>query len=185
MAATTFSTTIHNPKYHFIISSSSSSKPSSLPVSQPLKPSSKPGKSWSLAKTLALASTALSPLASSPIALAAKQIAESPQEDNRGLALLVPVAAAVGWVLYNILGPALNQINKMRSEKMSVVGLGIGGLMTAAASALLVPSASAVTEVIENEGAGNGGNQGLLALIVAAAVALEVVLLSSMQSKSE
>ena len=36
--------------------------------------------------------------------------------DNRGTLLLIVVAPAILWVLYNILQPALNQINKMRSQ---------------------------------------------------------------------
>ncbi|KAL2932601.1 Photosystem II core complex proteins psbY chloroplastic [Bienertia sinuspersici] len=175
MAATVSSLSIHIPKYNSIISSSSS-KPASLHVSQP---SNKPEKPLSLAKSLAIASAVVSPLTSSSFALAAKQIVESPQEDNRGLVLLVPVAVAVGWVLFNILRPALNQLNRMRNEKMTVFWLGLGGLLT---SAVLVPSASAASEVAEN---GGGNNQGLLALVVAAAVGLEVVMLDSMLSKYE
>ncbi|MCI49483.1 photosystem II core complex proteins psbY chloroplastic-like, partial [Trifolium medium] len=34
--------------------------------------------------------------------------------DNRGTLLLFVVAPAILWVLYNILQPALNQINRMR-----------------------------------------------------------------------
>lgn len=68
---------------------------------------------------------------------------------------------------------------------MTVVGLGLGGLITAVSSAMFVPSASAVSEVVESEGVSGGGSQGLLPLVVAAAVALEVVLLNSMQSSSE
>lgn len=36
--------------------------------------------------------------------------------DNRGQLLLIVVAPAILWVLYNILQPALNQLNKMRSQ---------------------------------------------------------------------
>ncbi|XP_075494845.1 photosystem II reaction center proteins PsbY, chloroplastic-like [Primulina tabacum] len=36
--------------------------------------------------------------------------------DNRGQLLLLVVTPAILWVLYNILTPALNQINKMRSK---------------------------------------------------------------------
>lgn len=36
--------------------------------------------------------------------------------DNRGQLLLFVVAPAILWVLYNILQPALNQLNRMRSE---------------------------------------------------------------------
>lgn len=35
--------------------------------------------------------------------------------DSRPLILLFILAPAVGWVLFNILQPALNQINKMRT----------------------------------------------------------------------
>lgn len=35
--------------------------------------------------------------------------------DNRGQLLLIVIAPAILWVLYNILQPAINQINKMRS----------------------------------------------------------------------
>jgi len=36
--------------------------------------------------------------------------------DNRGQLLLFVVAPAIVWVLYNILQPALNQLNRMRSK---------------------------------------------------------------------
>ncbi|XP_073032109.1 photosystem II reaction center proteins PsbY, chloroplastic-like [Primulina eburnea] len=36
--------------------------------------------------------------------------------DNRGQLLLLVLTPAILWVLYNILRPALNQINKMRSK---------------------------------------------------------------------
>lgn len=184
MAAVTSSISIYSPNYNFVVKASK--LPSSIkPTSRTSKSSTEPGKTIPLAKNLAIATTILSPLASSPLALAAKQIAQSPQEDNRGLVLLVPVAAAVGWVLFNILGPALNQLNKMRSDKMTIVGLGLGGLITATSGAWLVPAATAASEIIENEGVSEGGNNGLLPLVVAGAVALEVLLLNSMQPKSE
>nr|XP_043606066.1 photosystem II core complex proteins psbY, chloroplastic [Erigeron canadensis] len=41
--------------------------------------------------------------------------AEAAANDNRGSLLLFVLAPAVLWVLYNILQPALNQINKMRN----------------------------------------------------------------------
>ncbi|XP_045809701.1 photosystem II core complex proteins psbY, chloroplastic-like, partial [Trifolium pratense] len=43
-------------------------------------------------------------------------IAEAGSSDNRGQLLLFVVAPAILWVLYNILQPALNQINRMRSD---------------------------------------------------------------------
>ena len=36
--------------------------------------------------------------------------------DNRGQLLLFVVAPALLWVAYNILQPALNQLNRMRSD---------------------------------------------------------------------
>ncbi|CAA6664739.1 unnamed protein product [Spirodela intermedia] len=56
---------------------------------------------------------------STPSAAALQQIADVAEAaaggDNRGLALLLPLVPAILWVLYNILQPALNQINRMRS----------------------------------------------------------------------
>lgn len=43
-------------------------------------------------------------------------IAEATGSDNRGQLLLLVVLPAIGWVLYNILQPALNQLNRMRSQ---------------------------------------------------------------------
>lgn len=43
-------------------------------------------------------------------------VAEAASNDSRGLLLLGVVAPAIGWVLFNILQPALNQLNKMRSD---------------------------------------------------------------------
>ncbi|GJY29453.1 photosystem II core complex proteins psbY, chloroplastic [Tanacetum coccineum] len=45
----------------------------------------------------------------------ASAAAEAAANDNRGTLLLIVIAPAIGWVLYNILQPALNQINKMRN----------------------------------------------------------------------
>lgn len=89
----------------------------------------------------AIVSAFLSTMASDP-AVAIQQVAEvAPEGDNRFLAILIPIIPAILWVLYNILGPALNQIERMRSEKGIVVGLGIGG--SAALHFLNVPDASA------------------------------------------
>jgi len=43
-------------------------------------------------------------------------LAAAPADDNRGLLLLIVVTPAIGWVLFNILQPALNQLNRMRSD---------------------------------------------------------------------
>lgn len=62
-------------------------------------------------------------LAFPPEASAAQEVARLAAEaaaaeggDNRGLLLLFVVAPAIAWVLYNILQPALNQLNRMRSD---------------------------------------------------------------------
>lgn len=59
----------------------------------------------------------VSTLISCDSAFAAQVAAETGEGDKRVLALLIPIIPAILWVLYNILGPALNQINRMRSEK--------------------------------------------------------------------
>jgi photosystem II PsbY protein len=68
----------------------------------------------------AMAGAFFSSLATSEPAMAAQRIADvaaaSPTDDNRGLLLLFVVSPALGWVLFNILQPALNQLNKMRSN---------------------------------------------------------------------
>lgn len=42
-------------------------------------------------------------------------LADASSSDSRGLLLLIVITPAIGWVLFNILQPALNQINRMRS----------------------------------------------------------------------
>lgn len=57
-------------------------------------------------------------LVSTPHASAAPELVSIAEvaSDNRGQLLLIVVAPAILWVGYNILQPALNQLNKMRSE---------------------------------------------------------------------
>ncbi|KAJ8758878.1 hypothetical protein K2173_002657 [Erythroxylum novogranatense] len=80
-------------------------------------------------------------LSSCDPAFAAQQIAEIAEGDNRGLALLLPIIPAIGWVLFNILQPALNQINRMRETKGVIIGLGLSAL--AASGFMSTPEASA------------------------------------------
>lgn len=47
---------------------------------------------------------------------AANQVAELAAGDNRALILAVVFVPAVGWVAFNILGPALNQLANMASQ---------------------------------------------------------------------
>lgn len=62
---------------------------------------------------LGLGGLAASGFLSTPEATAAEAAAAA-SSDNRGQLLLFVVAPAILWVLYNILQPALNQINRMR-----------------------------------------------------------------------
>ncbi|KAK6920590.1 Photosystem II PsbY [Dillenia turbinata] len=125
------------------------------------KTSKKPDLPTSFTGT-AIAGAIFSVMSSSEPALAVQQIAQIAEGDNRGLALLLPIIPAVLWVLYNILQPALNQLNRMRNKKGIIVGLGLGGL--AASGHFFVPSASA-GELAAIAEASND-NRGLILLIV-------------------
>ncbi|KAF8399834.1 hypothetical protein HHK36_015730 [Tetracentron sinense] len=127
--------------------------------------------SASLAGT-AIAGTIFSTLSSCDPALAAQQIAEIAEGDNRGLALLLPIIPAIAWVLFNILQPAINQINRMQNTKGIIVGLGLGGV--AASSFISVPDASA-SEIAMIADASSSDNRGLLLLFVVAPAILWVL----------
>ncbi|XP_043687274.1 photosystem II core complex proteins psbY, chloroplastic-like [Telopea speciosissima] len=122
----------------------------------------------SLAGT-AIAGAIFSTLSSCNPALAAQQIAEIAEGDNRGLALLLPIIPAIAWVLFNILQPALNQINKMRSSKGIIIGLGLGGGLLGLSSFLSTPSASA-SEVAMISDASNDNRGSLLLFVVGPAI---------------
>ncbi|GJN12566.1 hypothetical protein PR202_ga30852 [Eleusine coracana subsp. coracana] len=117
----------------------------------------------------AVAGAFFSALASSDAAFAAQHLADAaaaPADDSRGTLLLVVVAPAIGWVLYNILQPALNQLNRMRSQAV-IAGLGLG----AAGMACAPPEASAAAqEVVAAVAAAapTDDNRGTLLLIVVA-----------------
>ncbi|PIA51479.1 hypothetical protein AQUCO_01100370v1 [Aquilegia coerulea] len=112
-----------------------------------------------------LAGAVFAALSSCDSAFAAQQIATIAEGDNRGLALLLPIVPAILWVLYNILQPALNQINRMTTSKGIIVGLGLGGL--AASSFVTAPAASA-NEIAMMADATSSDNRGLLLLFVVA-----------------
>lgn len=112
----------------------------------------------------AIAGAIFATLSTTNPALAAQQLAEIADGDNRGIALLIPLVPAVLWVLYNILQPALNQINRMRSTKGVIIGLGLGGL--AASGFFHTPEASAA---VAEAAADNRGQ--LLLFVVAPAIA--------------
>jgi photosystem II PsbY protein len=132
-------------------------------ISLPTPP--KPNVSLAVTST-ALAGAVFSSLSYSEPALAIQQIAQlaaaNASSDNRGLALLLPIVPAIAWVLYNILQPAINQVNKMRESKGIVVGLGIGGGL--AASGLLTPPPEAYAAA--EAAAASSDSRGQLLLIV-------------------
>ncbi|KAE9454175.1 hypothetical protein C3L33_13919, partial [Rhododendron williamsianum] len=114
-------TAILNPKCLTTIPNTSS-KPISLQLSIQTLPklicSYRPSETSipSLAET-AVAAAVFSALSSSEPAMAAQELAAIAEgSDNRGLALLLPIIPAIAWVLFNILQPALNQINRMRNK---------------------------------------------------------------------
>ncbi|XP_042008464.1 photosystem II core complex proteins psbY, chloroplastic-like [Salvia splendens] len=109
----------------------------------------------------AVAGAVFAALSAAEPAFAAQQLAEIAEGDNRGLALLIPLIPAILWVLYNILQPALNQINKMRSSKAIIAGLG-GGL---AAAGLLHPQEAAAAADVAADNRGQ-----LLLFVVAPAI---------------
>ncbi|CAI9761725.1 unnamed protein product [Fraxinus pennsylvanica] len=109
----------------------------------------------------ALAGVIFSTLSSSDAAFAAQQIADIAEGDNRGLALLLPIIPAIAWVLYNILQPALNQINKMRSVEGVIIGL--GGLV---GSSFVHPPESSASEIAMIADATANDNRGQLLLFV-------------------
>ncbi|CAI9775340.1 unnamed protein product [Fraxinus pennsylvanica] len=119
-----------------------------------------------LART-ALASAIFSTLSSCDPALAAQQIAEIAEGDNRGLALLIPIIPAIAWVLYNILQPALNQINKMRNTKGVIVGLGLGEL---ASWSLMQPSDASASEIAMIADAASDNRGQLLLFVITPAI---------------
>ena len=86
----------------------------------------------------ALAGAMFASMASSGSAAAAQEVlnmvAAAAQEgdDKRGFALLLTLVPAIGWVLFNILRPGLNQLDKMRSAKAMAIGIGIGAAVLAA-----------------------------------------------------
>ncbi|KAJ1392866.1 Photosystem II PsbY [Sesbania bispinosa] len=124
--------------------------------------------STSIAGT-AIAGAIFSSLSSCDAAFAAQQIAEIAEgSDNRGLALLLPLIPAIAWVLFNILQPALNQINRMRSSKGVIIGLGLGGL--AGLGLVSAPDASASEMAMIADAAANDNRGQLLLFVVAPAI---------------
>ncbi|PQQ05479.1 photosystem II core complex proteins psbY chloroplastic [Prunus yedoensis var. nudiflora] len=70
------------------------------------KPVEIPSINMSPLASTAIAGAIFSTLSSSDPAMAAQQIAQIAEGDNRGLALLLPLIPAIAWVLFNIFQPA-------------------------------------------------------------------------------
>jgi photosystem II PsbY protein len=106
--------------------------------------------------------------------MAVQQIAVIAEgSDNRGLALLLPIIPAIAWVLFNILQPALNQVNRMRSTRGIIIGLGIGGLV---GSGMLSDTPQALASEVASIAAEAGSdNRGQLLLFVIAPAILWVL----------
>ncbi|XP_074559845.1 photosystem II reaction center proteins PsbY, chloroplastic-like [Curcuma longa] len=116
-----------------------------------------------------IAGAVFSSLSLSDAAFAAQQLADLAEgSDNRGVVLLLPIVPALAWVLYNILQPALNQLNQMTNKKGVVVGVGIGSAVAAAAGMMAAPPSASAGEVAMIADAAAGDNRGLLLLFVVA-----------------
>ena len=55
-----------------------------------------------------------------------EQVAEAPAEDSRASILAALFVPAIGWVGFNILGPALNQYDSMSKKKKAIALGGLG-----------------------------------------------------------
>ncbi|CAL0325087.1 unnamed protein product [Lupinus luteus] len=117
----------------------------------------------------ALAGAIFSTLGACDPAYAAQQIAELAEgSDNRGLALLLPIIPAIAWVLFNILQPALNQINRMRNKGV-IIGFGVSGLASYL-ELVSAPDASASEIGVIAEAAASDNRGQLLLLVVSPAI---------------
>ncbi|KAH7834616.1 hypothetical protein Vadar_017942 [Vaccinium darrowii] len=181
MAVTIAITAMLNAKCLTTPKTTSTCKPATKPISllsiqnlpKGLAASNPSHNSASLAGT-ALAGAVFSALSSCDPAMAVQQIAVIAEgSDNRGLALLLPIIPAIAWVLFNILQPALNQVNRMRSTKGIIIGLGIGGLV--GSGMLSHPPQALASEVASIAAEAGSDNRGQLLLFVIAPAILWVL----------
>lgn len=97
---------------------------------------------------LAAAGTAASTLLAAGNAQAATEIASlAAGRDNRATTLLLLLAPALGWVAFNILAPALNQLKGMQNanlKRSAAIGLGLS-----AAALLTTQEANAAEEIAQ------------------------------------
>ena len=87
---------------------------------------------------LAGISTAVATLLAAGNAQAAQEIADLAARDNRAPLLALLLTPALGWVAFNILSPALNQLKGMQSanvKRSAAIGLGLGAALLSSQSA--------------------------------------------------
>lgn len=103
----------------------------------------------------AIAGAFFAAMATSDSAMAAQQVmALAANDDSRATALLIPLVPALGWVLYNILQPGLNQFNKMKNVKGLVAGLGLGALGSLALSSEAEAVVQEVAQIADSDSRG-------------------------------
>lgn len=123
-------------------------------------------KQWQGEAATAMGAALIGALSSCDSASAAQEVMELAANDNRGTLLLLPLVPAIAWVLYNILQPALNQINRMRGAKGLVACAGLGA--AGGAAFLSTPEEAHAEQLVFDLAAqaANNDNRGLLLLIV-------------------
>ncbi|KAL3142853.1 hypothetical protein ABBQ38_003146 [Trebouxia sp. C0009 RCD-2024] len=87
---------------------------------------------------LAGVSTAVSTLLAAGNAQAAQEVANLATKDNRAGLLALLLTPALGWVAFNILSPALNQLKGMQNanaKRSAAIGLGLGAALVCSQSA--------------------------------------------------
>jgi len=94
---------------------------------------------------------------------AASEIAQVAENDARLLVIAGLFMPAIAWVLFNILQPALNQLNKMSEERESAKRSVVSALGLGASALMLAGSADAATEVAQL--AENDGRLGVIATL--------------------
>lgn len=71
-------------------------------------------------------------------AQAAQEVANLAAKDNRAGLLALLLTPALGWVAFNILSPALNQLKGMQNanaKRSAAIGLGLGAALVCSQSA--------------------------------------------------
>ncbi|CAM6084700.1 unnamed protein product [Calypogeia fissa] len=143
------------------VSTSRASLKKQLTVSALNKPETSPITDELSQGASAIAGALFAAMATSDSAMAAQQVmALAANDDSRALALLIPLIPALGWVLFNILQPGLNQFNKMKASKGLIAGLGLGALGSAAFSSQAEAAVQEMAQVADSD------SRGLVLLLV-------------------